>query len=175
MYQQLTLWTLESARCTRCGRELSNPTSIKEHQGPVCRGKMNRSDNMETPDFADKSLNFDPAEHGFILRRDEAGQTFTNVPHLVVHHSPDGFEWGYGGSGPADLALNICELMLKKLGHHGETTKCFDGACFTLAWRMHQTFNRDFIALADRDNALIPYQEVEAWVRAYIGMIGERL
>ena len=24
-----------------------------------------------------------------------------------VWHSPTGFEWGYGGSGPADLALNI--------------------------------------------------------------------
>lgn len=29
------------------------------------------------------------------------------VPHEWVWHSPDGFEWGYGGSGPADLALNI--------------------------------------------------------------------
>ena len=25
----------------------------------------------------------------------------------IVRHSPDGFEWGYGGSGPADLALSI--------------------------------------------------------------------
>jgi hypothetical protein len=24
-----------------------------------------------------------------------------------IRHSPDGFNWGYGGSGPADLALNI--------------------------------------------------------------------
>lgn len=24
-----------------------------------------------------------------------------------VYHSPDGFEWGYGGSGPADLARSI--------------------------------------------------------------------
>ena len=23
-------------------------------------------------------------------------------------HSPDGFEWGYAGSGPADLALALC-------------------------------------------------------------------
>jgi len=26
----------------------------------------------------------------------------------VVNHSPDGFNWGYGGSGPAQLALAIC-------------------------------------------------------------------
>jgi len=24
-----------------------------------------------------------------------------------VYHSPTGFEWGYGGSGPADLARSI--------------------------------------------------------------------
>lgn len=26
----------------------------------------------------------------------------------VINHSPDGFDWGYGGSGPAQLALAIC-------------------------------------------------------------------
>ncbi len=25
----------------------------------------------------------------------------------VVHHSPSGLSWGYGGSGPADTALSI--------------------------------------------------------------------
>lgn len=26
----------------------------------------------------------------------------------VRNHSPDGFQWGYGGSGPAQLALALC-------------------------------------------------------------------
>lgn len=26
----------------------------------------------------------------------------------IINHSPDGFNWGYGGSGPAQLALAIC-------------------------------------------------------------------
>ncbi len=26
----------------------------------------------------------------------------------LMNHSPNGFEWGYGGSGPAQLALAIC-------------------------------------------------------------------
>jgi hypothetical protein len=30
------------------------------------------------------------------------------------NHSPDGFNWGYGGSGPAQLALAI---NIKLLGH----------------------------------------------------------
>lgn len=28
------------------------------------------------------------------------------LPH-IERHSPDGFNWGYGGSGPADLSLSI--------------------------------------------------------------------
>jgi hypothetical protein len=26
---------------------------------------------------------------------------------MLYNHSPDGFEWGYGGSGPAQLALSL--------------------------------------------------------------------
>lgn len=33
--------------------------------------------------------------------------------HLAVApHSPDGFEWGYGGSGPSQLALAMCVELL---------------------------------------------------------------
>lgn len=31
-----------------------------------------------------------------------------NPRHDIRNHSPDGFQWGYGGSGPAQLALAIC-------------------------------------------------------------------
>ena len=33
----------------------------------------------------------------------------------IVNHSPDGFEWGYGGSGPAQLSLAIVLVAAKKL------------------------------------------------------------
>lgn len=33
--------------------------------------------------------------------------------HTLRNHSPDGFEWGYGGSGPAQLALALCFDLLK--------------------------------------------------------------
>lgn len=32
--------------------------------------------------------------------------------HEVRSHSPDGFQWGYGGSGPAQLALALCLHVL---------------------------------------------------------------
>jgi hypothetical protein len=31
----------------------------------------------------------------------------------LVNHSPTGFEWGYRGSGPAQLALAICSFHLE--------------------------------------------------------------
>lgn len=30
------------------------------------------------------------------------------IRHDLRNHSPAGFEWGYGGSGPAQLALALC-------------------------------------------------------------------
>lgn len=38
-----------------------------------------------------------------------AGGSYMLPPYLnVKNHSPDGFAWGYGGSGPSQLALAIC-------------------------------------------------------------------
>jgi hypothetical protein len=119
---------------------------------------------MGNNDFADLTL-FDPIENGVILRRDSSGQTYTNILHLVTHHSPTGYEWGYGGSGPADLALNICEIALNHLGYEGERVKCWEGDCWDMAWKLHQQFKREFIAVADRDNAILPYQQLVDWVR----------
>lgn len=30
-----------------------------------------------------------------------------NLPPHIVKHSPTGMNWGYGGSGPSDLALSL--------------------------------------------------------------------
>ena len=45
---------------------------------------------------------------------DERQTARTNVEHQLVRHSPDGFEWGYGGSGPADLARSIVGDLLEQ-------------------------------------------------------------
>jgi len=67
---------------------------------------------------------------------------------LVWNHSPDGFNWGYGGSGPAQLALAI----LLKVG-------LSDGR----AARLHQEFKDDFIAGA-KDGDAIPISSVMEWI-----------
>ena len=65
----------------------------------------------ETWAFADLPLDMPLEQHGIVLRRMDQ-QTSTNVPHLVIHHSPTGYAWGYGGSGHADLARNRFEAAM---------------------------------------------------------------
>ena len=114
-------------------------------------------------DFDDKPLAVRPEEHGILLWRVN-GILHTNVPHLVVHHSPSGDEIGYGGSGPADLAFNILEWQLRREGSRGETIRCCEGNCFRLAWNLHQAFTRDFLATCDRKTVEIPLETLTNWL-----------
>lgn len=44
-----------------------------------------------------------------VYRRDRDGNITELDPRYDLrNHSPDGFEWGYSGSGPAQLALALC-------------------------------------------------------------------
>jgi hypothetical protein len=72
----------------------------------------------------------------------------TNVPHTVIRHSPTGFEWGYGGSGPADLALNILLLFVEQ----------------PVADRLYQQFKWDFIASMSYEGGTISSSEIINWI-----------
>ncbi len=94
------------------------------------------------------------------------GNPITNVPRLVIHHSPDGFEWGYGGSGPADLALNILEMALRKMNFDGKKVPCYRGNCFELAWNLHQQFKWEFITKLSKDSEnYISMDDVYSWIK----------
>lgn len=58
----------------------------------------------------------------------------------VGSHSPDGFNWGYEGSGPADLAHSI-------LAHHLAVPH--------VAPVLYQSFKRDVIARLDQDSGFV--------------------
>ena len=78
--------------------------------------------------------------------RDEDGDVRTNIPRCLIQHSPTGFEVGYGGSGPADLALNIMAAFFP-LAEGEEGVKTFCGrSCSQRAWDAHQGFKREFIS-----------------------------
>lgn len=66
----------------------------------------------------------------------------------VWNHSPDGFQWGYGGSGPAQLALAI---LLDVTGDE------------ELSVRLHQDFKRDKIAQFG-DSFVLTEGEIRAWL-----------
>lgn len=66
----------------------------------------------------------------------------------VWNHSPDGFQWGYGGSGPAQLALAI---LLDVTGDED------------LSVRLHQDFKRDKIAQLE-DSFVLTEDEIRDWL-----------
>lgn len=99
-----------------------------------------------------------------ILRRMATGDVMVSIPHTAVWHSTDGMNWGYEGSGPADLALNIVELALRELKHNGEREKLYKGSAFVLAIRLHQTYKRQVIARIRNDDYVIKGSSVIAWV-----------
>lgn len=65
---------------------------------------------------------------------------------LIVNHSPDGFEWGYGGSGPSQTALAIL------FNYTGDRR---------LSLRWHQDFKWCFIANAAKEGFQINASEIE--------------
>ena len=168
-------------RCSRCHRPLTDPVSIRRGIGPECatlQGKDISGDLCVRDQFSDVLENSIPFSQALVLKRQprrtlfddpfEAGLCVTNVPHLVVHHSPDGFEFGYGGSGPSDLALNICQLYLNMTGYEGKQTACYDGKCWTLAFILHQDFKSAFISRARKTGETIPFERIDAWFQEHI-------
>lgn len=84
--------------------------------------------------------------------RDDSGRAMANVPHAVVYHSPDGFEFGYNGSGPAELALNILMLFTD---------------FYSVAWRHHQEFKREFIASLPEQGGVIDAGTIRQWLQEH--------
>lgn len=68
--------------------------------------------------------------------------------YMIYNHAPD-FEWGYGGSGPSQLALAIL-------------FDCTGNA--TLSVRLHQPFKTDFIQNAEFDGFLIMESMIVKWL-----------
>ena len=85
-----------------------------------------------------------------IVCRREAGRVVVEgVPHEWVWHSPTGFEWGYGGSGLANPALNI---LLAATGDRN------------FAASHHQTFKWRFVADMPREGGMIRGSDVVEWI-----------
>lgn len=158
-----------STRCLRCGRALTAPESRSLGYGPVCARVVgaNAHGAMSSDDERPRDLRLfdDLFDVGLVCRRAKDGTPVTNVPHLVTHHSPDGFEFGYGGSGPADLALNLVEAFLRRTGWNGRRTKVYRGECFELSLALHQEAKWDLIAALDQQKGgHVPAERIWEWL-----------
>lgn len=98
--------------CGICGRALDNPASVRRGIGPDCLANLKlgalKTDDNQNRYIIEPIFNF----RNDLVWRQVGDGLAVNVPQVTVWHSPTGFGIGYSGSGPADLALNICELFL---------------------------------------------------------------
>lgn len=100
-------------------------------------------------------------EHFYTGRRTKAGSWVVTCDGKILsptrsqtvrNHSPDGFAWGYEGSGPAQLAL---ALLLN------------EGYCEAHAGEMYQRFKSEVIATLPDEWQLTSFQ-IATWVSSYI-------
>lgn len=79
----------------------------------------------------------------------------------VSLHSPTGFGWGYGGSGPADLALSIlCDVLRER----PSAKRLYYGRF--KAQRHYQAFKREFVAGWDFAGSFeIDSEIITGWLR----------
>lgn len=99
---------------------------------------------------------------------DKDGQAQEFPLHHFVKHSPTGFEIGYGGSGPADLAYSI-------LVHWFLSYKFTLEEAQEEAWAQHQDFKWAFVA-KEREHLVISDEEVgKWWMDKEIGQAAGRL
>lgn len=129
-------------------------------------------------DLAELPLADLPLTVGLSLLRDKNGKCVTNVPRLIVHHSPDGFNFGYAGSGPADLALNWLEWFLRSYlkwtAEEHTVVKCHKGVCFHTAWVLHQEFKQKFIAIVSEEGgAVIGFSILKQWTVDKLANMGQ--
>jgi len=161
-----TTKTVSTARCSSCGRTLTNPVSIDAGMGPVCRGKSGAGVGVVADEdgIEDEYLSgYPPSRDGYIWKR-ERGKVLTNVPHHVVSHSPTGYEFGHGGSGPADLALNILQDYMLNNDYVGPRTECRSGWCFAAAWALHHYFKFEFIGPTGGDEGGVGLEEIHTFL-----------
>lgn len=67
----------------------------------------------------------------------------------VCNHSPDGFNWGYGGSGPAQLALAI---MLEFTDRN-------------TAWRLYQDFKWKVVSKLTQGKDFELKIDIKKWIK----------
>lgn len=132
--------------CSICKKTITDPESIRRGIGPDCWAKMQWEAEQRDRENEVLYIGFnDELRVGFTPQ----GKRYTTIPHLVVKHSPTGFAWGYGGSGPADLAFN--------------TLLAF-GEPIPSCYRLYQAFKEEIIAAIPKEGGTISGDTIRHWI-----------
>jgi hypothetical protein len=111
----------------------------------------------------------EPLDEYVIMHRD-GDYISTNVPHIVVHHSPSGYDFGNESAGSADLALNLVENLLRQIGYEGN--KMVDtwskNTIFMTAWYLHEEFKWTFIERMPIEGGKLFINELIIWVKGRV-------
>lgn len=135
---------------------------------------------LDHKDYWDEYLPLPVRDHGLVMRREPSGEgprgtVKTNVPHRVERSSPDGFEFGYGGSGPSDLALNALEHLIQALAEEGaidppsayyteEDGDVQKGRVSEKAFRLAPAFKAKFVAPVSRSGGAVEHEVLKTWL-----------
>ncbi len=147
-------------KCRICKRPLKNPVYIRMGIGPVCSKRVNGpivgkaesadQDQIIPYDGGDFFIERLPVIRGNLhsLQTDAASGIITNVKRSIYKHSPTGYNFGYGGSGPADFALNLLMMV---------TTAAE-------AQQFYQKFKFQFVATnGENEKLVIPKEKVKCF------------
>ena len=81
----------------------------------------------------------------------------SHEPSLKIrNHSPDGFEWGYGGSGPSQLALAILYDYFSNILNLPDPDN--------RALKNYQSFKEHFIASALKEGFIIATRDIDCFI-----------
>lgn len=90
-------------------------------------------------------------EHGCaVFKYDGDSLDYLDPMNDVWNHSPDGFEWGYSGSGPAQLALALLIDACQNL---------------VVAVDLHQRFKWEVVARMPEDAWALNSEDILVWAQ----------
>lgn len=116
-------------------------------------GEIEEDDEMTKPAPRTREYIGNRADHAGAAKVIIAHGPVLDPRNDVINHSPDGFQWGYSGSGPAQLALALLCDVLGGDEHAAE-----------LATKLHQEFKAEKIATITGDHWVMTASEIRDWI-----------
>ena len=91
------------------------------------------------------------------------GKAFDALPDRL-RDAPDGFEWGFSGSGPGDLSLNILNMFVPPDTDGKQPVPYYEREASRTAWGLHQDFKGAVITRVPWEAATLPGKGIHRWI-----------